>query len=230
MEPGIWAPFSEVLTNIKNYLPSLLAGIVVVILGVLVAWIGAKLLVRVLLLSRLDRVIARLGWSSALEKGDVRHSLSSFAGLTFGIIIFLVFLDNAILIWRLTVLSRLLDEFLALIPRLLGAGLVLLAGWSVAAAVGRSVRRALDQEEVKYARLAGRVVYAGLLIFTAAMVLVQLGIARGIVTGAFLLAFGALALAFALAVGLGSRRAVEAMCDERMGRGRDGRPEGGGTR
>lgn len=221
MEQGIWASFSDVLTNIKNYLPSLLAGMVVVILGVLIAWIGAKLLLRVLLLSRVDRVIARLGWSRALEKGDVRHSLSSIAGLVFGAVIFLVFLDNAIVLWRLTVLSRLLDDFLAFIPRLLAAGLVLLVGWGVAVGVARAVRRALDQEDFEHARLAGRLVYSGLMILTAAIVLVQVGIAPGIVTGAFLIAFGALALAFALAVGLGSRGAVEATWAKMLARGRD---------
>lgn len=35
-------------------------------------------------------------------------------------------------------------------------------------------------------------------------------------TGAFLPAFGALALSFAIAFGLGSRRAVEEMWEERM--------------
>jgi hypothetical protein len=36
------------------------------------------------------------------------------------------------------------------------------------------------------------------------------------VTGAFLIAFGALALGFALAFGLGSRRAVEIMWEKRL--------------
>lgn len=227
MEQTMWDSFSAVLANIKNYLPSLLAGLVVLLLGAVVAWIGGKLLVRLLLFSRLDRVIVRLGWSRALEKGDVRHSLFSFAGLAFGVVIFLVFLENAIVIWQLTVLSRLLDELVVLIPRLLAAGLMLLVGWGAAAGGARSVRRALDQEEFERARLAGRIVYASLLILTAAVVLVQLEIAPAIVTGAFLIAFGALALTFALAVGLGSRRAVESMWEEMLARNRDKRPEDG---
>lgn len=227
MEQTIWDSFSAVLVNIKNYLPSLLAGLVVLLLGAVVAWIGGKLLVRLLLFSRLDRVIVRLGWSRALEKGDVRHSLFSFAGVAFGAVIFLVFLENAIVIWQLTVLSRLLDELVVLIPKLGAAGLMLLVGWGVATVVERSVRRALDQEEFGRARLAGRIVYVSVLILTAAIVLVQLEIAPAVVTGAFLIAFGALALTFALAVGLGSRRAVESMWEEMLEKNRDRRPEDG---
>jgi hypothetical protein len=37
-----------------------------------------------------------------------------------------------------------------------------------------------------------------------------------IVTGAFLITFGALAVGFALAFGLGSRRAVESMWEQRL--------------
>jgi hypothetical protein len=216
MKQQMWASFSEVLANFKNYLPSLLAGIVVLVLGGLVAWIGAKLLIRLLLFSRLDRVIVRLGWSRALGKADVRQSLFNFTGLAFGAVVFLVFLENAIVIWQLTVLSALLQKFVELIPNLLAAGLALLVGWGMAVAAARSVRRALEQEEFERARLAGRLVYAGILVVTVAIVLVQLEIAPAIVTGAFLLAFGGLVLALVLAFGLGSRRAVELMWEKRL--------------
>ncbi len=44
--------------------------------------------------------------------------------------------------------------------------------------------------------------------------LVEPDISVAIVTGAFLIAFGALALSFVLAFGLGSKRAVETMWEE----------------
>jgi hypothetical protein len=70
--------------------------------------------------------------------------------------------------------------------------------------------------ESRQARLAGRMVRAAILVFTCAVALVELDIAVGMVTGAFLIAFGALALGFALAFGLGSRRAVEIMWEKRL--------------
>jgi hypothetical protein len=206
----------DVMTNVVGYLPMLLAGLIVLLLGAVVAWVVAKLTVRILIFLRLDRVITRLGWGRALEAGDVRHSLFRLAGTVLGLLVFLVFLDNAVVIWRLTVLSQLLEKLVRLIPQLMTGAIVLLVGWGVAAAVSRAVQRALYQEEFERARLVGRIVRAAIQVLATAVALVELDIAVGIVTGACLIAFGALALGFALAFGLGSRRAVEIMWEKRL--------------
>jgi hypothetical protein len=216
MQQHTFESVQNMMSNIVGYLPTLLAGFVVLLVGAGVAWLIAKLVVRILLLLRLDRVVTRLGWGRALEKGDVRHSLFGFVGTVIGLFVFLVFLENAILIWKLTVLSELLERLVGLIPQLLTAGIILLVGWGAAAAVSRAVLRALFQEEFERARLAARLVHAAILVFTCAIALVELNIAVGIVTGAFLIAFGALAFGFALAFGLGSKRAVEAMWEKRL--------------
>jgi hypothetical protein len=208
----------DVMSNLAGYLPTLLAGFMVLVLGAVVAWIVAKLVVRLLLFLRLDRVIARLGWGRALEKGDVRHSLFGLVGTACGVVLFLVFLDNAVVIWKLTVLSQLLEKLVLLVPQLITAGIILLVGWVAATAVSRSVQRALVQEEFERARLVGRIVRAAILVVASAIALVELDVAVAIVTGAFLIAFGALALCFVLAFGLGSKRAVEQMWEDRLRR------------
>ena len=213
----------DVMANLVGYLPTLLAGLILLVLGVIVAWIVAKLTVRVLIFLRLDRVVTRMGWGRALEKGDVRHSLFGLFGTVLGVLLFLVFLENAVVIWKLTVLSQLLERLVLLIPQLIIAAVILLIGWSVATAVSRSVHRALAQEEFERARFAGKVVHAAILVLASAIALVELDIAVAIVTGAFLIAFGALALCFVLAFGLGSKRAVELMWEERFRRKKEER-------
>ncbi len=206
----------DVMNNITGYLPTLLAGLVVLVLGAIVAWVAAKLLVRILIFLRLDRVIVRFGWGRALDKGDVRHSLFGLVGMIVGFLVFLVFLENAIVLWKLTVLSELLQRIILLIPQLIVAALILVIGWAVANATSRAAQRALSQEEFGRARLVARIIRAALLIVTCAIALVELGIAVTIVTGAFLITFGALALAFALAFGLGSRRAIESIWERHL--------------
>lgn len=208
----------DLMAGLVGYLPTLLAGLLVLLLGLVVAWVGSKILVRLLVLMRLDRVIGRLGWGRAMEKGDVRHSLFELAGTVFGVLVFLIFFDNAVSIWKLTVLSRLLERLVLLVPQLLTAAVILLIGGVVAAAVARAVQRALHQEEFGRAQLVARIVRAAIWVVAVAIALVQMQIAVGIVTGAFLLAFGALAVSFALAFGLGSRRAVEMMWEKRWRR------------
>lgn len=208
----------DVMSNVVHYLPTLLAGFIVLVLGAVIAWILSKLVVKLLIFLRLDRVVVRLGWGRALEKGDVRHSLFGLLGMVVGLLMFLVFLENAVVIWKLTVLSELLEKLVHLIPQLLTAAIILLAGWGVATAVSRAVQRALVQEEFERARLASRIVRSAILVVTSAIAMVELDVAVTIVTGAFLIAFGALALCFVFAFGLGSKRAVEIMWEERLRR------------
>ncbi len=229
---------NQPLTSVQNlfakivaYLPSLLAGIVVLLIGAVVAWLTAKAVVRILIWLRLDRIARRLGWSGGLEKGDVRHALFDLVGFSIGILVFLVFLDNALLIWRLTVLSRLLDRIVFLVPELILAGIIMIGGWMIGAAVASATRRALYEEEVERAGLVARILRAAILVLAATMALVQLDIASHIVTYAFLVTFGSLGVAFILAFGLGSRRAVEAMWDGLLSRRSDQRkPPTGGSR
>jgi Mechanosensitive ion channel, conserved TM helix len=208
----------DVMANLVSYLPTLFAGLIVLLIGAIVAWIVSKLVVRVLIFLRLDRVLTRMGWGRALEKGDVRHSLFGLLGAVVGVLLFLVFMENAVVIWKLTVLSQLLERLVLLIPQLIAAVVIVLAGWGIATTVSRTVQRTLVQEEFERARLAGRIVYAGILVLAFAIALVELGIAVAIVSGAFLIIFGALGLGLVLAFGLGSRRAVEMMWEERLRR------------
>ena len=119
MEPQPLESVRDVMNNIVGYLPTLLAGLIVLVLGAIVAWVVAKLAVRILIFLRLDRVIVRFGWGRALDKGDVRHSLFGLVGTILGFLVFLVFLENAIVLWKLTVLSQLLDRLIILIPQLI---------------------------------------------------------------------------------------------------------------
>jgi hypothetical protein len=213
----------DVMANVVAYLPTLVAGLVVLVLGTLVAWLVSKLAVRILIFLRLDRVVVRLGWGRALDKGDVRHSIFGLAGVSIGVLLFLVFLDNAMVIWKLTVLSQLLEKLVNLIPQLITAAIILLIGWGISVAVSRAVQRALVQEEFERARLVSRVVRSAILVVASAIALVELNVAVVIVTGAFLIAFGALALCFVFAFGLGSKRAVESMWEEHMQRRKEER-------
>jgi len=206
----------DVVANLVSYLPALLAGFIVLVIGAFVAWIVSRLVVRLLIFLRVDRVVVRLGWGRALAKGDVRHSLFGLVGIVCGVVLFLVFLDNAVVVWKLTVLAQLLEKLVLLIPQLITAALVLLVGWGVAGTASRAVQQTLVQEEFERARLAGRIVRAAILVIVCAIALVELDLGVSIVTGAFLISFGALALCFVVAFGLGSKRAVELMWEERF--------------
>jgi len=222
-------PFESVrdlLTSLAGYLPSILAGLMVLLLGLLAAWAASQLLVRVLLLMRLDRVLARLRWTSALESADARHTLFQIFGTLLGIFVFLVFLANALVIWRLTVLSELFTRVLLRIPEIIAAVLILLVGWGVANLATRAVQKLLYREQVARARLIATLLRWAILVTAFAAALVELQVAVTIVTGAFLITFGTVAVSVALAVGLGSRRGIEIMWEDYFRRAHGGGENG----
>jgi uncharacterized membrane protein (DUF485 family) len=217
----------DALATIADFLPALVSGLLVLVVGLLVAWLVARIVVRVLTWLRLHRVVERFRWGRALAKGDVRHALYSLIGGLVGAFTFLVFLSRALVLWQLTVLSQLLERLVLLVPDLLLAAVILAVGASLAGLATRSVRRALFEEGLARATLVARLVRAAILVLTFAVALIQLRIAPTLVLWAFLIAFGSMALTIVLAVGLGSRRAVEAIWEGFLAR-RRGLPSEGG--
>ena len=72
--------------------------------------------------------------------------------------------------------------------------------------------------QIQEARMIASFIRWGVLIFTAAMVLTQLGIAKEIVVAAFSIMFGGIMLALAIAVGLGGQNIAKDALEQRLRR------------
>jgi hypothetical protein len=202
-------PLSRIVERIAAYLPNVFAAAVVLLLGLAVGWVVRQGVIRALVWLRLDRLGARAGWRAAFEKGDVRAALYKLAGNVAMLLVFLVFLDNVLQILGLTVLSQAIDRLVLTLPNLALVALIIGAGVALASGVSHRVEDALDDEGFPRSRFAGRLVRGALLSVVAAVALWQLDLARQVVLAAFLIFFGSFAVALALALGLGSARAVE---------------------
>lgn len=202
-------PVSRFAQQFFDYLPTLTAGLFVLALGVAIGWIVKRAVIRVLTWLRLDRLASRVGWRAALGKGDIRSALYNMLGSVAMTIVVLVFLDNALQLWGLTVLVRIIDAVVTFLPNLVIAGLIVGVGIAVANLLGQRVEDALEEEDFEHHRLVGRILKALLLTVVVALGLWQLEFARQLVLAAFLIAFGALGVGAALAIGLGSSPAVQ---------------------
>jgi hypothetical protein len=202
-------PLAELGSQMTEYLPTLLAGLLVLVIGIAVGWLAKRLLISVLNWLRLDRFGARAGWRAALGKGDLRAAVYNGLGDVAFFLVFLVFLNNALEIWRLTVLSRIIDRVVVYLPNLALVVFIVIVGFMLANAVGQRTEVGLREEGFPRARLLGRIVKSMVLAVVAALALWQLNLAREIVLAAFLTGFGAMGIAFALAVGIGSAKAIQ---------------------
>jgi hypothetical protein len=209
------------MQQLSDYLPTLAAGLFIVAVGIIVGWLAKRSTVRVLVWLRLDRLGQRSGWPGAFAKGDVRAPLYALLGNGAWLLVTLVFLENALQIWGLLVLAEMVERVLFFVPNILVALFVVGIGVLVAGSVATRVERTLDEEGFSRARLIGKVLQSTLTTVVGALALWQLNFAREIVYAAFLIGFGAVGVAFAVAVGLGTSRAVQSGWESLFGRARD---------
>lgn len=211
--------------GIGNALPNILAALLILIVG----WIIAKFLKagvrRLLTLVKFPALAAKAGIDDFLAKGDVEQSSSDLIAVLVYWLVMLIVLVTAVNALGLEVASQLLNQILLYIPNVIVAVVVVAVGLYVANFVGTLVRTAAANAGIEEAGLVAALSRWALIIFTLAIALDQLRIGRDIVANGFVVLLGAVALAAALAVGLGARELVGDYLNERYGRrGRRGEP------
>jgi hypothetical protein len=182
------------------FFPSLIAGLVILLLG----YIVAKVLARVTrLLARrlgLTQLVARLEIGSPDEREKSPEWLGS---VVFFLVMVVAFLQ-ASRAWRLELVTGGLAAFMAYVPHVIGAafilGLALYAGnWARARLVRAGAER-VGVTGIIPAAVRGIIIGVG-----AFMALRELQIAPEIVNAAFIILLGAVGVAGAIAFGLGGR-------------------------
>ena len=196
-------------------LPHVLASLVVLGLGVVLAWLVHRFGNSLRLASRIDRRLARIGVSSALESIGVRSSVAAIAGvLRWSIIFAAAMLALYSLDARLA--SDLAERFFLYLPHAL-VGVVILAGGGVAARfLGRSVLIAAVNREIPGARLLASATRVAVMLMAISIAFEHLGIGRATLLTAFAILFGGATLAAALALGLGMQDVVRRWAADRF--------------
>lgn len=215
------AAFRDTMVQIMLMLPKLLALFTFILLGLVVAWLVKVLTVRVLAAFHFDALCERFGLSTALSKAGMRRSVSQVAGRLLFWTVFLLFTFMGVDAVDLPATATLISQMMSFLPRVLAAALLLLVGVLASNFLSEAVLIAAVNAQIHEARVAAILVRWGILLFTFAMVLTQLGIANEIVVAAFSITFGGVVLALAIAVGLGSRNVARRAIERRWG----GQPE-----
>lgn len=194
---------SEALTNplvnlwlsFVQLLPNLIAAIIILIVGYVVAYILGHALKVLLWKVGLDKQIE----SAKLSKAIGKLRLSSILGEITKWYVFIIFLQSAVDTVNLGTLSILLQEFVLWLPNIIAAVLVIIFGLYLAHFVTIKVREHTDVRGGK--TISG--LFNGVIIFIVVTIaLEQIGINVGLLTNAFLILLAALAMGAALAIGL----------------------------
>ena len=211
----------EVGARFQDFVPNLLAMLVLLAIGILAA-VAIRFSVGFLLRwLAFDRFSERTGIRTVLQKGGIRAAPSRVLALTLAWLVLAVFVLLAVAALDLAAAVNLVNEAFAYLPNLLVAGALLLLGSLVAGFVRRSVLIAAVNAGVPSARLLAGGAQAGLLVLFAAMALEHLGLGRQVILTSFTILFGGVVFALALAFGLAGRDIARETLDRMRAR----RPE-----
>ena len=187
--------------QIINYLPSLLGGIILLLIGWFVGWLAKRIFIQLLVILRFERLFIRLQWRRALSKADIRYAVFNLIGNIIFFIVFLIFLNSALDAMKLTILSNLIQQGVIFIPKLIVALFIFGIGWVIAGRVSNSVYISLLKEDVTHYSIISRFVKFIAVFFFAAMALVELNISSEIVIIGFttiMITMGVIAIALVI--------------------------------
>ena len=185
------------------YIPALLGALVILFAGYLLAKLIEKAFDRGLNKLGINRWLKRGGVLDAVERTGRRRTPSRLVGnIVFWFVMFVVILVAAHAL-GLSSLTNVFSELVSYIPSVIAALVIILVGIVLGEFVDGLLMASAGS--IPGGATLARVGRAGVIILAIFMALQELGIATEIVTTAFAIIFGALALAFALSFGLGNR-------------------------
>ncbi|REK17547.1 MAG: hypothetical protein DWQ42_22065 [Planctomycetota bacterium] len=204
---ALTTPASDMLTTILGTLPGIFAAVVVVGVAYVVARLVSGLATNMLAGIGFDSLPGRLGLAGERPAGA--RSPSEIAGLVVMVAIVLFAVMQALPMMGFDLLGEKVSEFLAFAANVL-MGLVIFGfGLYFAKLVGDAIR----DSAITNANLLSTAARVSILVVAGAMGLLQTGLGEDIVKLAFGIVAGALAVAAAIAFGIGGRDAAKSFID-----------------
>lgn len=152
-EKGLLDPLELMARQVLAVLPSLLAMSIIFFAGLVVAWTASQALERLLRVVGLDRLFDRLGVTGALLRGGVKTDPSRLIGQAAYWLVMIFATVAALGALNLQPINDFAKSFLAYVPHLVTASLILIAGWLLSNFVSQAVLIAAVNAGLPPARL-----------------------------------------------------------------------------
>jgi hypothetical protein len=199
---GAWNTFTA---KIMAFLPMLIGALIIFFAGLIAAKLVKMAVIKVLKLVRFDSAGEKTGLNDFLQKGNIAKAPSEILGaLVYWFVMILVFIASLDAL-GLPIVSDLLNQVFLYIPNVVAALIVLVLGILVGNLLSAVVRATASNAGLPVSDGLGKAANYSIIGFAGSIALIQLGIGQDIVGAVFVIAFGAMALALALAFGLGGR-------------------------
>ncbi len=188
----ISTPAVNMLNLIFAFIPNIFVGLVIILIGCMIGKFVGQIVTRLIASAGLD---AKL---SALTGDQGKIVLSKLVGNIIYAVVVICFVVEGVNVLKLEVLTNIGAVIIGYMPAVLGAIIIFSAALFASSAAEKALRK-------NGMNVMAIVVRAAILVVAAFMVLSQLGIAAELVNSTFKLIIAALAVAFAVAFGVGGK-------------------------
>jgi energy-converting hydrogenase Eha subunit B len=203
------ASLKNIWLGIANFIPTLLAAIVIIAVGLIIGKIFFKLVENLIKFAKIDGALKAAGFEKIVEKAGFKLDSGYFLGKLvewFFIIVFLVAAFDVLGLKQVT--AFLSDVVLGYLPQVIVAVLIILVAAIVAEAMQKIVVGAAKAAEMKSVNFAGKITKWAIWIFALLAAIMQLGIAVSFIQTLFTGIVIAVSLALGLSFGLGGQDAA----------------------
>lgn len=213
----ILEPLQEVFLKFKDFLPNLLAMMVILVTGILLAKLVRIMLLKSLNAINFDSWSDRVGITTLMRKGDLWSKPAAMLGTILFWLLIIVTLMIALSALRVPAVDGMVEQFFAYLPRAFSAAMILIVGSLLAGFISRAVLIAAVNSGYHYSKLLAEAVRLLLTVLILAMAMEQLQIAPSIVLAAFSIIFGGIVVALAISFGVGGIDAAKRMIERENG-------------
>ena len=214
---GITKPASDMLSKFLAAVPSIFAALLILLIAYIGGWLLGRLATSFMEAIGFDRLPAALGLARkeaaappAPGAAKSAWSPSQVVGYVVLVVIMLFAIVESCRLLGFEGLAGVIDEFVLFLARAL-LGLAVLA---LGLYFGNLAAKVILGSQVARARWLALVARVAIIVFASAMALDKIGVGADVVKIAFGLAFGAIAVAAAIAFGLGGRDAAARQIEE----------------
>lgn len=198
----------KIVTDIVNFIPNLINGLIILLVGYLVARLVRWIVGLVLRHTRFDPLVERTGITGSMRGLGITTPLSEIVSQTVFALLLISFFITATRLMGLLAVSQLLERVLTFLPNAIAALIVFLVGGIVSQFVGNLATSVSTAAGLSYAKRLGQILQYVISLFVVILALGVLGIDTALLVTAVTILIGAFGLAVGLALGLGARNVV----------------------
>ncbi|REK18200.1 MAG: hypothetical protein DWQ37_04755 [Planctomycetota bacterium] len=185
--------------------PLVVAMVLVIVVGYVIARLASSATTSLAGKLGLQTAADQSGLAESMHRAGIRRSVPAIIGSIVFWLLMCVFLMAGFNILGAEALSRPMESIVNFIPSLLVATVVIVVGLLVASFLRGVVATSADRVGLSYAEHLANGCYYAFAVLTFIAALNQLGVQFELLNQLILIAFGAIALGFGLAFGLGGR-------------------------